>query len=159
MNREILKYLSFYFLISIVCCASKAEGRISIYDLRCEHLTDPLGIDVETPRFSWKLSDPAHHTVIIRPTVIEKLSYAKAGLESPYGLIESGWHKENGKIIYDITVPAGSKAEVHFPAPVSEIIENGKPLAKAAGIKAVEENGHSVINMESGKYRFEISNN
>jgi alpha-L-rhamnosidase len=98
--------------------------------------------------------DPAYHTVIIRPTVIKKLSYAKAGLESPYGLIESGWRKENGKIIYDITIPAGSKAEVHFPAPVSKITENGKPLTKAA-----EENGHSIINIESGKYRFEISNN
>ena len=29
----------------------------SVTDLRCEYLTDPLGIDVQYPRFSWKLVD------------------------------------------------------------------------------------------------------
>jgi alpha-L-rhamnosidase len=30
------------------------------FDLQCEYMTDPLGIDVEIPRFSWKLSNPGH---------------------------------------------------------------------------------------------------
>lgn len=30
------------------------------HDLRCEYLTDPLGIDVVIPRFSWKQTDPDH---------------------------------------------------------------------------------------------------
>ena len=32
---------------------------VSVTDLRCEYLTDPLGIDVQYPRFSWKLVDPS----------------------------------------------------------------------------------------------------
>lgn len=33
---------------------------LRIADLRCEYLTNPLGIDTELPRFSWKLVDDAH---------------------------------------------------------------------------------------------------
>ena len=29
-------------------------------DLRCEYLTDPLGVGTKLPRFSWKLIDPNH---------------------------------------------------------------------------------------------------
>ena len=36
-----------------------AESSMRIYDLQCEYQSDPLGIDTETPRFSWKLSDAA----------------------------------------------------------------------------------------------------
>ena len=28
---------------------------LSAYDLRCEHLTEPLGIDEPVPRFTWRL--------------------------------------------------------------------------------------------------------
>ena len=28
------------------------------YDLQCEYQSDPLGVDVETPRFNWKLRNP-----------------------------------------------------------------------------------------------------
>lgn len=38
--------------------AQAAETKARPRDLRCEHLTNPLGIDVPTPRFSWKLHDP-----------------------------------------------------------------------------------------------------
>jgi alpha-L-rhamnosidase len=30
---------------------------VSVTDLRCEYLSNPLGVDVELPRFSWKLVD------------------------------------------------------------------------------------------------------
>src|SRR5262245_49941802 len=34
---------------------------VSVVDLRCEYLKEPLGIDVERPRLSWRLeeSDPS----------------------------------------------------------------------------------------------------
>ena len=38
--------------------AAAAEIKTQPYDPRCEYLTDPLGIDVVTPRFSWKQADP-----------------------------------------------------------------------------------------------------
>jgi alpha-L-rhamnosidase len=34
-----------------------SKTSVSVTDLRCEYLTDPLGIDVN-PRLSWKITDP-----------------------------------------------------------------------------------------------------
>jgi alpha-L-rhamnosidase len=38
--------------------AGAAETGLPPHDPRCEYLTDPLGIDVAIPRFSWKQTDP-----------------------------------------------------------------------------------------------------
>ncbi|KAA6300369.1 MAG: hypothetical protein EZS26_003494 [Candidatus Ordinivivax streblomastigis] len=102
--------------------------------------------------------DPGYHTVALRPHVVKQLSYAKVGLESPYGLIESGWRKENGKIIYEINVPVGTKAQIYLPAKADKITENGLPIAKVNGIKTTEEkDGYVLINIESGKYQLETA--
>lgn len=37
-----------------------AQSTMEVTDLRCEYMTDPLGIDVQTPRFNWKLADKEH---------------------------------------------------------------------------------------------------
>lgn len=37
---------------------SMAPTGVSVTDLRCEYLMDPLGIDTQIPRFSWRLVDP-----------------------------------------------------------------------------------------------------
>jgi alpha-L-rhamnosidase len=37
-----------------------ARAGVMVSGLKCEYLTDPLGIDVQTPRFAWKLSDADH---------------------------------------------------------------------------------------------------
>ncbi|CAL1516308.1 family 78 glycoside hydrolase catalytic domain [Chitinophaga sp. MM2321] len=41
-------------ITNIMCSARKG---MQIYDLQCEYMTDPLGIDTPIPRLSWKLSD------------------------------------------------------------------------------------------------------
>jgi alpha-L-rhamnosidase len=101
--------------------------------------------------------DPGYRTVALRPHVVPQLSYAKAGLESPYGLIESAWRRENGKMIYEIIVPVGAKAQIYLPEKADKITENGLPIAKVNGITTTEEkDGYVSINVTSGKYRFEI---
>ena len=52
MNYKIITFT--VLLIIGVCCSS--PDYLQVYDLRCENLTDPLGIDTTSPRFSWKLS-------------------------------------------------------------------------------------------------------
>ncbi len=43
--------------------APPAAASVDVTDLRCEYLKDPLGIDVQQPRLSWRLTakDPAAH--------------------------------------------------------------------------------------------------
>ncbi|MDR1593452.1 MAG: glycoside hydrolase family 78 protein [Prevotellaceae bacterium] len=45
----------FFYLILISLCSCQ-EKNADIYDIRCENLTNPLGIATDTPRFSWKVS-------------------------------------------------------------------------------------------------------
>jgi alpha-L-rhamnosidase len=47
-------------LLPVVLWFSSARAAVMVSGLQCEYLTDPLGIDVQTPRFSWKLSDADH---------------------------------------------------------------------------------------------------
>ncbi|MDR2116888.1 MAG: glycoside hydrolase family 78 protein [Planctomycetaceae bacterium] len=48
----------------------------------------------------------------IRPSVVKHLTHINATLETPYGLIESGWHLENNNVIFKIIVPVGTEAIV-----------------------------------------------
>lgn len=36
------------------------QAEVNPTGLQCKYLTNPLGIDVETPRFTWQLSDDQH---------------------------------------------------------------------------------------------------
>jgi alpha-L-rhamnosidase len=44
-------------ILTNVLCLFSARAAVMVAGLQCEYLTDPLGIDVQTPRFTWKLSD------------------------------------------------------------------------------------------------------
>lgn len=57
------RYTSMYFLtvfFLIIGCNSKNNPEV--FDLRCESLQNPLGIDKTTPRFSWKISSNKNET-------------------------------------------------------------------------------------------------
>ena len=46
-------------VLSFLLFLSVARGDVTVGGLQCEYLTDPLGIDVTAPRFTWKLADSA----------------------------------------------------------------------------------------------------
>src|SRR5258706_11096554 len=39
----------------LLCCNVSIAQKLSVYDLSCEHKTNPLGIDAIQPRLSWKI--------------------------------------------------------------------------------------------------------
>jgi len=45
------------FIFAFLAMAACSAGAITVSDLQCEYLTNPLGIDVTTPRFTWKILD------------------------------------------------------------------------------------------------------
>gem|GEM_PF-2182511 len=58
---------SFFVITSLLCVlvlsafvrgakAEAADSAAEIVDLRCESMTEPLGIDAESPRLSWKMN-------------------------------------------------------------------------------------------------------
>ena len=52
---------------------------------------------------------------LIAPQPGGHFTYAKASYNSIYGKVESGWKRENGKMLYEITVPSNGTAEVRLP--------------------------------------------
>lgn len=43
------------------------------------------------------------------------LDRVEAHFDSPYGLIASAWRRENGGFVFDVTIPAGTEAEIRLP--------------------------------------------
>jgi alpha-L-rhamnosidase len=99
------------------------------------------------------IEGPGYRIFTIRPNIVKRLDYAKAAVESPYGLIESGWKKSGNTVVYEISVPAGSEARIYLHARASEITENGQPLASIQGLEVIEEkDGYVQILAKSGKF-------
>jgi alpha-L-rhamnosidase len=85
------------------------------------------------------------------------LAQVKATHNSPYGLISSEWHRDGGKFDWQIEVPANTSAFVYLPAKsVEDATENGRSMAKTAGVTTVDNNQgrRLLIEVGSGKYHF-----
>ncbi len=61
----------------------------------------------------------------LRPLAHPLLGRAQASWQSPVGLVESGWHYEDGKAVYELTIPPNSNAVLYLP--------DGRELALKAG--------------------------
>jgi alpha-L-rhamnosidase len=60
-------------------------------------------------------SSPGFKNVIMAPRPDRRLGWVKAEYKSAAGLIKSAWCYENGKWIWDFTVPEGATATVSLP--------------------------------------------
>jgi alpha-L-rhamnosidase len=69
--------------------------KLSVYDLQCEHKIDPIGIDLKTPRLSWKISasDRGVSQTAYQIRVAHKSDFAKGNIV---------W--ESGKVASDASV-------------------------------------------------------
>ena len=66
-----MKHIFFFFAaIMIAGACSNSPNQFQVYDLRCENLVRPLGIDTTTPHFSWKLISDQNGT---KPTAYQIL--------------------------------------------------------------------------------------
>lgn len=61
----------------------------------------------------------------IHPLAGGHFTYAKAKYRSVYGKVASGWKKENGKMIYEIEIPANTTAHIVIGQAVEEEIGAG----------------------------------
>ncbi|WP_435138347.1 family 78 glycoside hydrolase catalytic domain [Formosa sp. A9] len=80
-----MKKLFLHILLMIVSANVFAQKNISLNNLQCEMLTNPLGIDVVQPRLSWKISTEAQHVKqtayhILVASSLEKIKNNEADL-------------------------------------------------------------------------------
>ncbi|MFT3867888.1 MAG: family 78 glycoside hydrolase catalytic domain [Nibricoccus sp.] len=105
------------------------------------------GIDAGSPGF---------RTIVIRPTISEGLTSARATYNSVSGPIFSAWKLDGNKLTLDVEIPPNTTATIRVPASSAEVVkENGQPAAKAKGITFERfENSAAVFSTGSGKYHF-----
>jgi len=102
---------------------------------------------------------PSYKELLIAPPQDEKLKSAAVAYRSIRGLITTDWREKDGKLLFDVTIPANTTAQLALPAKsVADITESGRPLAQAAGVQSLRLDGPNVIlAVGSGNYAFAIT--
>jgi alpha-L-rhamnosidase len=87
------------------------------------------------------------------------LQWVKSSYNSVRGRIVINWSRERGRLVFEIIVPANTRAEVYIPTQVGgAVTEGGKPVVSRLGIKLLRnEQGIAVFEVASGRYHFEVS--
>lgn len=100
---------------------------------------------------------PGFKHIVLRPRIMGDLEWANASHVSPYGKISSKWKLKDGKLQWDITVPANTTATVYVPTNnAASLLESGRVVnAATPGITTVQPEADSVvIELGSGTYHF-----
>ena len=100
---------------------------------------------------------PGYRHLLLKPHPTQKLEFSKATFDSPYGTVQSGWERKNGKVIVNVVVPPNAKATVALQT-ASSVTEAGKPLSANAAISGIQSNnGKTQFEIGSGSYVFEYT--
>ena len=72
------------------------------------------------------VTSTAFREVVIAPQFIKELSWAKARVDGPYGMIGTSWKREGGSVKLEVTVPPNTTAIVRLPGLAERRIGFGK---------------------------------
>jgi alpha-L-rhamnosidase len=93
---------------------------------------------------------PGYKHFFLAPQFTDRVSYVKASLDSPYGLIASYWHAEGDQMLYDVSVPPNTTAELVLPVPPDRVNQDGKPLVVSEAKTALT----TRVPLAAGSHRF-----
>jgi hypothetical protein len=95
--------------------------------------------------------------VIVAPTPVGDLAWAKGTYRSVNGDISVSWKRDGEKFSLDVEIPANVEATVMLPAAeAGKVLEGGKELAATGDARLVGRKGdRAEIAIGSGKYHFE----
>jgi alpha-L-rhamnosidase len=104
---------------------------------------------------------PGYKHTLISPHIHEGMSYAKASIESMYGLVSSHWERDEKNINLNVQIPANTLATVEIEdARIEDILEGGRSIGTAEGvISCIQIEKRIKIEIGSGEYHFSIIKN
>lgn len=79
---------------------------------------------------------PGYKHFTLAPQFTSRLTHLKASLDTPYGVIVSHWHAEGDQLVYDVTVPPNTTADLVLPAALGK---SGQPTATSGGTPATSQ--------------------
>ncbi len=93
--------------------------------------------------------DPGFATVVIRPFVPEKLSWAEASLQTVRGAVKSSWHRrDDGDTEFDISIPPASLGRIEIPVARGFSPEEATTLWAAGESRVVRRPGKATPTVE-----------
>ena len=106
-----------------------------------------------------KAAEPGFKTIIMKPAAINGLDSVKASYQTPYGLVNSHWTKQNGQFEWIITIPPNTKAEIYLPAGnLADIKDGGKNITASNDFKYLgRDKNDMIITIGSGDYDFKLN--
>ena len=129
-------------------------GQISIYGTLCENCENPLGIDIQKPKFSWVLSSDGRDK---RQSAYRIQVSAK---EEDFGeqlVRDSGKVASDQSVIYYVSIPVNTTAEVHLPKKSDGIMEGNTPLSRSKHVRILEKRANfTLLEIGSGNYTFTL---
>jgi alpha-L-rhamnosidase len=94
--------------------------------------------------------------ILIRPQMVEGLEWVKCSHNSIRGPIVSNWSVNDDGAEFDIVIPPDATAMIELPMDKGDtLMESGRPIADASGIKMVQADG-IVHRLHAGSGRFRI---
>ena len=99
---------------------------------------------------------PGFKKILIRPTVVGDMTWAKASYDSVQGKIVSDWKRAGQKFTLHVIIPANTTATAYIPAADGAgVEENGRPAGQSEGVTLLRtENQTAVFAVVSGEYTF-----
>jgi alpha-L-rhamnosidase len=71
-------------------------------------------------------SRPGYKHFFLRPQFTKRLSYVKASLDSPYGIVSSHWRLKDGRISYEVVIPPNTTATMELPGSSTKALSAGR---------------------------------
>lgn len=90
-------------------------------------------------------SAPGYSRFIVRPVIVDGLSYAKASLHSMHGTIETHWTSQDGELTLRLRIPANTSADVILPGEIISSDIGAKPSVHRC-------NGRNKLQLPAGRY-------
>jgi alpha-L-rhamnosidase len=99
----------------------------------------------------------AFREIVMKPEIGHGITWARGHYDSIHGRIASEWRIGEGRLQWNVTIPANTVANLHVPAgrlaDLTDLNEDGRPLADAHGVVFLrEEGGRVVLRVGSGNY-------
>jgi hypothetical protein len=103
--------------------------------------------------------NPGFKSFLLKPCFLPGLEWVKAEHRSPYGLISSHWKKEAGQVVWTVTVPPDTTAEVWIPTSTpGPVPENRQPVDQQKGIRLLRnQSTYQVYEAAAGNYVFSFA--
>jgi alpha-L-rhamnosidase len=89
--------------------------------------------------------------ILLEPHFVEGLNTFEAIFNAPTGKIESSWKKENGKVVYQVTIPPNATATLRLH------LKTGQKIKQNQKALTMSKDNIYQLSLLSGKYIFEIN--